>query len=47
MENDELIKVQDRLVVEQEGKIKELNQQLAAAKEERDEYKKNSEQDTS
>lgn len=47
MENDELIKVQDRLVVEQESKIKELSISLTLTKEERDEYKESSEQDTS
>lgn len=47
MENDELIKVQDRLVVEQESKIKELSISLTLTKEERDEYKESTEQDTS
>ena len=47
MENDELIKVQDRLVVEQESKIKELSISLTLTKEERDKYMESSEQDTS
>lgn len=37
MENNELIKVQDRLVAEQEAKIKELERQLLLQKEKQDE----------